>query len=55
MEAVVILIWITVCLTVTTIATLIAFAIARYVQGYTMREIASDVYEFIAPSEEDLY
>lgn len=55
MEAIVILIWITVCLTVTTIAILTAFAIVRYVQGYTIREIASDVYDFVAPSEEDLY
>ena len=55
MEAIVILIWITVCLTAMTIGVLTALAIARYVQGYTTKQIASEFYEFMAPKEEELY
>lgn len=49
MEAIVIFIWITVCCTVITLAMLVAFAIARYVQGYTTKEIASEVWDFMNP------
>lgn len=55
MEAIVILIWITVCLTAMTIGVLTALAIARYVQGYTMKQIAGEIYEFMVPKEEELY
>ena len=55
MEAIIILIWITVCVTAMTIGVLITLAIARYVQGYTTKEIAKEFYNNIVPSEEELY
>ena len=54
-EAMVIIIWITVCVTAMTIGVLTALAISRYVQGYTIKEIAGEFYDYIAPSEEELY
>ena len=49
MEGIVIFIWFSVCLTVVTLAMLVAFAITRYVNGYTTKEIASEVWDFMNP------
>lgn len=54
MEGIVIFIWFSVCLTVVTVAMLVAFAITRYVKGYTTKEIANDVWEFINPDIEEI-
>lgn len=53
MEAIVIFIWFSLCLIVITVAMLVAFAIARYVQGYTTKEIANDVWNFMNSDMEE--